>query len=107
MPDIEEFLDQLEQDIADRLMGDPWFGQARLKPDGTYMTIPVITEELGDVDTEILKAVATVGPGICVWVQVLEWDIQYGNVPGPYVEDISIVLLGIENVPLNRGTRRA
>jgi Fn3 domain-containing protein len=101
----EELLDNLELDIANFLAGDSWFGQARLLPDGTYVTIPIITEDLGNIDVMVQKAVAEAGgPGICIVVQALEWSVMYKNVPGPYIEKLKLTLLGIENVPMNRGT---
>jgi hypothetical protein len=102
----EDILDQIEQDIAARLRGDTWFSQARQLPDQTWVSIPVITEQLGDLDTEVGKAVFQTSPGICLVVQALEWDMMYKNVPGPYVpiEPIEVNLLGVENVQFNRGS---
>ena len=103
---LPEYLtDQLELDIVTRLQGDSWFSQAR-SVNGNYIKIPVISEQLGDLDTMALAAVSQANPGTCVIVQVLEWDLQWRNIPGPNIpiEDIQIVLLGIENVQFNRGS---
>jgi hypothetical protein len=103
----EQILDQLEADIATRLMGDPWFGQSRMLSNGTYVVLPVITEEAGDIDTATEQALAMAGPGICLQVRAMEWDGQYKNVPGPYLEQIDVKLVGLELVPRNRGTKLA
>jgi hypothetical protein len=103
-PTVEDVMDSLEQAVVDRLSGDPWFAQARLKGDGTWVTIPVIKEDLGVVSTEIQKVIFQGDPGIAIIVQALEWDVQYLNAPGPYIEKLDLVLLGIENVVFNRGS---
>jgi hypothetical protein len=107
MTSPEQILDQVESDIATQLMGDPWFGQSRMIADGTYVSIPVITEDMGDVDTMTNIAVAQSGPGICIVVRCVDWAIQYKNVPGPYIEKMDVSILGIENVLMNRGTTGA
>lgn len=100
----EDFFNVLTTDIANRLLGDDWFGKARMLSDGTYVTIPVLAPALGDVDKATQEALAMAGPGICLQVRILDWDPRSRNVPGPYLEQINVKLIGLEVVPRNRGT---
>jgi hypothetical protein len=97
----EDGLDQLEADIVSRLQADEWFSASRQLPDLTYATIPVISDEAGDIDTMIEKAIAELG--LCVTVKVVEARVNHTEIGGPYFDPIEIVLLVVENVLLNRG----
>jgi hypothetical protein len=97
----EDGLDQLEQEIADHLLADPWFSASRQLPDLTYATIPVIPAESGDIDTMIAKAVGEIG--ICATVKVVEAKVSKTDVGGVYFDPIEIVILVVENVLINRG----
>lgn len=97
----EDGLDQLEQEICDFLLADPWFAASRQLPDESYVTIPVLPAEAGDIDTMIAKAIGEIG--ICVTVKVVEAKVRKTEVGGVYFDPIEIVILVVENVLLNRG----
>lgn len=97
----ESGLDQLETEICDRLLADSWFAASRQLPDSSYVTIPVIPAESGDIDTMIAKSIGEIG--ICVTVKVVEAKVSKTDVGGVYFDPIEVVILVAENVMLNRG----
>lgn len=98
----ENGLDQLEAEIVQRLEADPWFAAARQLPDESYVAIPVLAEEAGDLVTEVLTAIDRVG--ISVMVKVVEARATDQDSFGPVFDQIRIVVSVGENVLINRGT---
>lgn len=87
-------LKAIQASVADRLLSDPYFEN-----------IPVITENIGDIETAIDEAVDRLG--ICMVVVTPGARVTNPNVAGPWFNKIPIVVRAIENVILNRGTEGA
>lgn len=96
-------LTQLQRAIADRLSADPLFSEARHLSDGSYLSIPVFCEDVGDVQEEINKIFPKLGIG-CV-IAIVSATPGKPNIRGPYFTRIKFILRIGENVLLNRGTR--
>ncbi len=84
-------LQGLQLDIADRLLAEPYFSN-----------VPVLSENLMDIDSQIEIAIAQLGVVVVVVTPTasVRKDQDY---PGPYFEQINLVIQVSENVILNRG----
>lgn len=98
-------LDQLEAEIVARLEADTWFAQSRQKEDLSYVTIPVIAEEKGDLKYSVLSAIDSIG--ISVVVRATDALIDDRDSSGPVFNPIAVTIVIVENVMVNRGTTDA
>jgi hypothetical protein len=80
----------IQQEIADRLLADPFFA-----------TVPVLVETPRDVTFELQAAVAAAGTwGI---VQVPHAAVSAPNAPGPIFDPVEFAVRFRENVPVSSG----
>lgn len=91
-------LRQLRQQIADRLAADSYFED-----------IPVLTEDRGDVENEIARALGTLTEtggkiGICAVVLTPFARIRTQELPGPYLDPLQLSVTIEENVLVNQAT---
>ncbi len=86
---IESVLEAIQQDIADRLLADPYFSD-----------IPVIPEILKDVENEVERAVKQIGAMVLIVTPVA--SITLSKDAPPYFDEIDIVCRCSEHVILNR-----
>lgn len=91
---MDSVIQSIQTDVADRLLADPYFGDAP--------SIPVLTENIGDIENQIDIAIAQIG----AFVLVVTPTVSIGNMknaPGPYFERIRVTARCYENVTVNRG----
>jgi hypothetical protein len=69
--------------------------------------IPVLTEQLRDIESRIEAAVARMDPGICVIVVTATGDVASPNVPGPELSQIRVVCRVVENTKVNKTAQPA
>lgn len=89
-------LTQLQQQCADRLASDP-----------SFANVTVLTERIADIQSEIDRALGPLNEaggktGIVAIVVTPVANVNFGNVFGPFLDEISIVVRVIENVPVNQ-----
>ena len=93
---MSSVLTQLQQQCADRLLADPLFAN-----------VTVLTERIADIQSEIERALGPLNEaggktGIVVIVVTPTANVNFGNVFGPFLDEIKIVARVIENVPVNQ-----
>jgi chitobiase/beta-hexosaminidase-like protein len=86
----------LQQQCADRLQADALFAN-----------VPVLTERIADIQSEINTALGPLNgqngkTGLVLNVLTPTADVNFENVFGPFFDDIRIVVRVIENVPVNK-----
>ena len=101
--DVDEIFLPLLQDCADRLMADPFFAATRMLASGQVISIPVVTENIGDLEAEIAKVLGMVG--IVALVELDDGQDIYPDVAGPVINDLRVVVEVCEVGITNRGTR--
>jgi hypothetical protein len=72
-----------------------------------FAHVPVISEDTGDAANIYERAMGTETVtggliGACVTVATLNADTNFENVPGPYLDDVSLIAFVEENVQTNR-----
>jgi len=91
-------LSSIQQQCADRLQSDPLFAD-----------VPVLTERIADIDSEIARALGPLNEqggknGLVAIVLTPTANVNFENVFGPFFDDIHVVVRVIENVPVNQDT---
>lgn len=86
----------IQQQCADALAGDPFFAH-----------IPILTEKLNDIASDMEKSLeaATAGggkSGAFVLAATPTANVNWGNVGGPFFDDIKLLFMVMENVPVNQ-----
>lgn len=89
MPETS-ILEALQQQMADVLTADPYFD-----------SIPVIPENVGDIENEIERGLGKLGIVVVIVAPTASTG-QTREVPGPYYDEINLVCAVTENVLLNR-----
>jgi hypothetical protein len=89
-------LTQLQQQCADRLASDPFFAHVR-----------VLTERISDIESEIERALGPLNEaggksGVVVILLTPTANVNFGNVFGPFFDEIRVVTRVIENVTVNQ-----
>ncbi len=83
-------LTSIQQEVADRLLADPFFA-----------TIPVLVEQPRDVSFELAASVAAAGTwGVVLVPQAL---VSSPTAPGPWFDPVEIAVRFRENVPVSDG----
>jgi len=80
----------------------------RLKALDYFKTITILTEEKGDVANSVNVALGTATlnatkAGMVILILTARAEVKTPNVPGPYLEPITIVVHVEENVLINQG----
>ncbi len=80
----------------------------RLRAVAFFDTITILTEEKGDVANSVNVALGTATvtatkAGLVILILTARADVKTPNVPGPYLEPITIVAHVEENVLINQG----
>ena len=75
----------------------------RLTADAYFSNVPVITEEISDIENAIQQAIAKLG--VCVIVVTPTASASFPDTLKPYFDNIKIICRVVENVVLNRSTR--
>jgi hypothetical protein len=81
---------------------------ALLQSNEFFLDLPVITEKLQDIEASIQKALgpvtqgATNKSGACVIVITPQCRSTKPNMPGPYFDDVSLIVRAVENVLVNQ-----
>jgi Chitobiase/beta-hexosaminidase C-terminal domain len=93
---MSSILSQLQQQCADRLQSDPLFAH-----------VPVLTERIKDIESEISRALGPLNDqngktGLVAILLTPTASVNFENVFGPFFDDIKIVVRIIENVPINQ-----
>lgn len=93
---MSSILSQLQQQCADRLQADPLFAN-----------VPVLTERIKDIESEIDRALGPLNEqggktGLVAIILTPTANANFENVFGPFFDDIKIVVRVIENVPINQ-----
>src|ERR1700676_4623414 len=93
---MSSFLAQLQQQCADRLLSDPLFAN-----------VPVLTERIKDIESEIDRALGPFNErggrnGLVAVLLTPTANVNFENVFGPFFDEIKIVVRVIENVPVNQ-----
>jgi Chitobiase/beta-hexosaminidase C-terminal domain len=86
----------LQQQCADRLQSDPLFAN-----------VPVLTERIADIESEVARALGPLNgqsgkTGLVAILLTPTANVNFENVFGPFFDDIKIVVRVIENVPVNQ-----
>lgn len=90
-------LKSLQQQVSDQLLADP-----------SFATVPVLTENIGDLQSEITKAL---GPfpaqgkgrgGLLVVVTTPTANANWPEVAAPFFDHVKVVVSILENVKVNR-----
>lgn len=102
---MSSLLNNLQQEIKARLQADPFFSQTRQLADLSYVTIPVFAEDETEIENSIAMAVGKIG--VAVIIAAVVADVSFDNVPGPFFDNIIIVVRIGETVVVNRGTASA
>lgn len=81
--------------------------QQRLQAVAYFADIPILTEEIGDLENEISRALGALTVtggklGVCAVVMTARADVRNPNVPGPYLEEIGIAVHVEESVLINQ-----
>jgi hypothetical protein len=89
-------LTSLQQQCADRLLADPFFAN-----------VPVLTERIRDIESEITAALGPLNgqggkTGLVAIILTPTASVNFENVFGPFFDDIKIVVRIVENVPVNQ-----
>jgi hypothetical protein len=89
-------LTSLQQQCADRLLADPFFAN-----------VPVLTERIRDIESEIVRALGPLNEqggktGLVAILLTPTANVNFENLFGPFFDDIRIVVRIIENVPINQ-----
>ena len=82
-------LKSIQQTVHDRLVADPFF-----------TNIPVITENIGDIENAIQTAIAKLG--VCAIVVTPTATTSFPDTLSPYFDNIRIIVRVVEKVLLNR-----
>lgn len=93
---MSSILSQLQQQCADRLQTDPLFAN-----------IPVLTERIKDIESEIDRALGPLNEqggktGLVAIILTPSANATFENVFGPFFDEIKVVVRVIENVPINQ-----
>jgi Chitobiase/beta-hexosaminidase C-terminal domain len=93
---LSSILSQLQQQCADRLQSDPAFAD-----------VPVLTEHIADIESEIQRALGPLNQeggktGLVAILLTPTANVNFENVFGPFFDEIKIVVRIIENVPINQ-----
>lgn len=86
----------LQEAIAARLRAHEWLSD-----------VPVITEQQGDIENEIQRALGTLEgvngvAGICIIILTPTGGSRTPTAPGPILDDLNIVVSVVENVLVNQ-----
>ena len=79
----------------------------RLQSDSLFANVPVLTERIGDLQSEINTALGPLGSGatgktgLVAIVLTPTADVNFDNLFGPFFDDIRIIVRVIENVTVN------
>ncbi len=89
-------LSSIQQQCADRLQSNPLFAH-----------VPVLTERIKDIESEIARALGPLNEqggktGLVAIILTPTANVNFENVFGPFFDDIKIVVRVIENVPINQ-----
>jgi hypothetical protein len=89
-------LSSIQQQCADRLAADTAFA-----------FVPVLTERIADIQSEIARALGPLNgqsgkTGLVAIILTPTADVNHENVFGPFFDDIKIAVRIIENVPVNQ-----
>jgi hypothetical protein len=74
----------------------------RLRTDGFFTNIEVITERLGDIEKRINQSLGSIKAGICVIIVTPVANVTSPNLAGPYFGEVKVVVRVIENTIINR-----
>jgi len=85
-------LTAIQDDLKTLLGADPFFQR-----------IPIYTEKQKDIESEIERALGTLEGGACIIVVTPRARVTNPNIPGPYFDDVPIVVRVVENVLVNQG----
>lgn len=85
---------ELQQEIADKLMADPFFAD-----------VTIVTQKSKDLQSEIDQAIARLG--IAGLVVTPDAEVTNGNLPGPRLDPIRLILRFGETPTLNTAGPRA
>jgi hypothetical protein len=93
---MSSFLAQLQQQCADRLAADPLFAH-----------VPVLTERIADISSEIDRALGPLNSragrtGIVAVLLTPTANVNFENVFGPFFDEIRIAVRILENVTVNQ-----
>lgn len=86
----------LQAAAAARLEGDPWF-----TPAAPAKPVKVVTERLGDLDSQIEAAVSTLG--VCASVMTPSGQLSDGNIPALDFDRVDLVVQVSETPIINQG----
>ncbi len=87
---MSSVLMSIQQEIADRLLADPFFA-----------TIPILVEQPRDVSYELQASIAAAGTyGI---VLVPQATVSASTAPGPIFDPVEIAVIVRENIPVTSG----
>lgn len=89
-------LSSIQQQCANRIQSDPLFAY-----------VPVFTERIKDIQSEINQALGPLNgqsgkTGLVAIILTPTADVHHENVFGPFFDEIKIVVRIIENVPVNQ-----
>ena len=93
---MSSVLSQLQQECADRLQSDPLFAN-----------VPVLTERIKDIESEIERALGPLNEqggktGLVAILLTPTANVNFENVFGPFFDEVRIVARVVENVPINQ-----
>ena len=79
--------------------------RAKLAADPAFDAVPVLTESLKDVESELLRALGpqtTGASGVVAIVITPKFKVSSPNVPGPWFDKVRLVVRIMENVTVNQ-----
>lgn len=74
-----------------------------LKAQPEFARLPILTEKEKDIENEIERALGALDCGACLIVVTPKARVTNYNLPGPFFDDVSVVVRVVENVMINQG----
>src|SRR5689334_17235292 len=90
------FLEQLQQECADRVASDPLFAHVTIITERKKDILGTIQVALGPVTKSGGKS------GLCLILLTPVANVNFGNLSGPFFDDIKILVRVLENVAVNK-----
>lgn len=75
-----------------------------LKAQAEFSRLPVLTEKQKDIENEIERALGSLDCGACLIIVTPKATVTKPNLPGPYFDNVAVVVRVVENVLINQGS---
>jgi hypothetical protein len=93
----------LVQELADYISADAYFSAARTLSSGTVISIPVLADNVGDLETQVSFRLGQTG--VIGLVELEDGDDIFQEVAGPIINKLGVSVTFAENPITNRGSK--